>query len=393
LTKDNLSNDTDQLVQQFCTGDDLSTYDPYDIWKTGLGIHVKNLFNSSRMAGALPALCLTVYDNFINNTLRWGYQKQEYPIVRALAAQTLLIGYKKTNDQKLRIAAEKHLEWLRMHISTGYAGACWGLGFTWAASKDIIYSASTPHTTHTPYALEAFDMYTETTGDARYRGIIESCFRFYEKDVCIMFQDERMMAVSYGSFHDRTVTNASAYTLFAYTIFFKYLPGYAEEIRRKIRKLYQFIVSTQQENGSWYYSPDDKSSFIDCFHSCLVVKNLIKANEQIPLEGVETLIQKGYAYIKVNFFSTKTGLYKRFSKKNKPSFTKFDLYDNAEFLHLANRMEDHAVALELEESIKLHFIKGGSVYSVIDLLGRKRNKNTLRWAVMPYLFSLSNVNN
>lgn len=381
----------EQIIKQFCLRDDLATYDPYDIWKTGIGVRVKNLFNFSRLLGATPALALTLYDQLLNNRFRFGYKKQEYPIVRALAGQILLNEYQRSNDKELLSAVKNHLEWLEENMSKGYSGACWGLGFRWSAFKNVIYDANTPHTTHTPYALEAFHRYTQLTGDLKYIGLIKSCFRYYEKDVYVMFEDDNMMAVSYGPFRDKIVINASSYTLYAYSIFLDYFPEQRDYIHKKILKLYRFILKNQHADGSWFYSPDYKNSFIDCFHSCIVVKNLLKANNNVKIEGLETTIGNGYKYIIEQFFNYKYGLYKRFTRENKLSLTKFDLYDNAEVLNLANLMGDTKRVKDLETAINYYFIEGKNIYSVIDYLGIKRNKNTLRWAVMPYLYALSGL--
>lgn len=381
----------EQIVKQFCLRDDLATYDPYDIWKAGIGVRVKNLFNTSRLLGATPALALTLYDQLLNNRFRFGYKKQEYPIVRALAGQILLNEYQRSNDKELLSAVKNHLEWLEKNMSKGYSGACWGLGFKWSAFKNVIYDANTPHTTHTPYALEAFHRYTQLVGDQEYIGLIKSCFRYYENDVYIMYEDDEMMAVSYGPFKDKIVINASSYTLYAYSIFLDYFPEQRNYILNKILKLYRFILENQQADGSWFYSPDDKNSFIDCFHSCIIIKNLLKANKKVKIEGLEKIVGKGYKYINEQFFNNKYGLYKRFTRNNKLSMTKFDLYDNAEVLNIASMMGDTKRVKDLEKAINYYFIEGKNIYSVIDYLGIKRNKNTLRWAVMPYLYALSGL--
>ncbi|MEI6047779.1 MAG: hypothetical protein WCS03_02685 [Bacteroidota bacterium] len=378
------------LIHDFCLRENLRTYDPYDIWKTSQGIWVKNLFNTSRLLGALPALALTLYDQLINNNIRLGYKKQEYPIVRALAAQTLLSEYKRLNSGNLLEGAEIHLRWLEENASKGYSGACWGLGFRWSAFKNVVYDENTPHTTHTPYALEAFHLFTQITGNSKFVELIKSCFMYYEKDVCVMYEDDRMMAVSYGPFKDKTVTNASSYTLYAYSIFLDYFPEMREYILNKMQKLYRFIVANQMSDGSWFYSPDN-NSFIDCFHSCIIVKNLIKTNINEKIEGIEAIINNGWKYISEQFFNSEYGLYKRFTKKNKLSLTKFDLYDNAEVLNLTNLIGDNKKAKELDAAIDCYFINSKNIYSVIDYFAIKRNKNTLRWAVMPYLYALSGI--
>lgn len=380
-----------QMIQKYCLYDDLATYDPYDIWKTSLGIRVKNLFNTSRLLGAAPALGLTLYDQFLNNRFRFGYKKQEYPIVRALAAQTLLNEYQQSDEPVLLQYAVKHLEWLEENRCKGYAGACWGLGFKWSAFKNIIYDANTPHATHTPYALEAFHRYTQITGNQQYVGLIKSCYQFYEKDLCILYEDKDMIAISYGPLKDKIVTNVSSYSLFAYTIFLNYFPDQRDYILNKINKFYHFLYVNQHEDGSWHYSHPEKESFIDCFHSCFIIKNLLKANMAVRMKDLESVVEKGYRYIIDQFINKKYGLYKRFSINNKLSLTKFDLYDNAELLNIMKMIVDTGRAKNLEAAINKYFIDGTKIYSAIDFLGIKRNENTLRWAVMPYLYALSGL--
>ncbi len=380
------------LLKEFCLREDLKTYDPYDIWKTGLGIRVKNLFNTSRALGALPALGLSLYDLLFNNSVRLGYNKQEYPIVRALSCQILLNEYGKTGDNDLLSAAIIHLKWLDENKSVGYSGACWGLGFTWSAFRDIIYDANTPHVTHTPYALEAFHLYTRLTGDKQYVDLIRSSFLFFENDIHVLYEDEEMMAVSYGPYIDKIVNNASSYTLFAYSILLQYYPEKREYILKKISKLFRFVQKNQHPDGSWFYSHPEEESFIDCFHSCFIIKNLYKASKVVSLSGLDRVVENGFRYINENFYNSKYGLYKRFTRKNKLSLTRFDLYDNAEVLNLVNILGDEQRAGELAAAIRKHFIEGDNVYSAIDLMGVKRNRNTLRWAVMPYLYAISGLN-
>jgi hypothetical protein len=77
--------------------------------------------------------------------------------------------------------------------------------------------------------------------------------------------------------------------------------------------------------------------------------------------------------------------------KNKPSLVRFDLYDNAEMLNLAIMFSDYHLADQLANAIDRYFCNGHDVYSEIDFLGIRRNKNTLRWAVLPYVYALSQL--
>jgi hypothetical protein len=375
------------LIDRFLLKDDLSTYDPYDIWKTSLGIGVKKFYYKNKRLGIMPAGLLNLFDFYINNTLRIFYKKQEYPIVRAQAALALLNLYKKEQNEKYLGYAKKHIDWLLNNYSKGYSGYCWGTGFPIVISATLTYSKDTPFTTNVPYILEALHEYYQITKDENILVIIKSIYDFYENDVHVIDENEKIYITSYGPFKDRVVTNAVSYTMFSYSIFYLYLEN-KEYIQNKIVRMLSFIQSVQNKNGSWLYAPYDNNSFIDCFHSCFVVKNIYKSSLNISLDSKQT-IDNGYKFISESFFDNKTGLCKRFEKANKPSIVKLDLYDNAEFLYLAKLLEDKPRIKKIEDAIKHRFIKDYNVFSVIDIFGIQKNRNTLRWAVMPYLLALS----
>ncbi len=372
-------------------GDDLSTYDPYDIWKTSWGFQVKQLYNRRPWVGLVPAAALTVFDTFLNNGMRIGYRRQEYPIVRSIAALCLLNRYGKGGPRHLLACAGQHLDWLLEHSCPGYSGCCWGLGFPYGAGPRVIYDANTPLSTMTPYGLEALVHYTMVTGEKRFSFAIESIFSFFDRDIQVIAEDIDSMATSYGPFIDRIVINAISYTMYSLALA---LPSVSrrpkKRIEEKIRKLYRYIQRSQRADGSWLYSPQGHS-FIDCFHSCIVLKNVFKTNQARPLPGAEELIAAGYAYVKNAFFDEKRCMFRRFSLANKPGIVRFDLYDNAEVLNLAVLLGDRELAVRLLDSIQAGFCRGLDVYSQIDVSGTLRNRNTLRWALLPFLHAASQM--
>jgi hypothetical protein len=376
-------------IESHCCRADLSTHDPYDIWKTSVGFHVKDLFNHHRFAGMIPAAALTLFDLLLNNTARLFYSRQEYPVVRALAALALLNLHGKHGRDEYLEFTRVHLRWLVENSCTGFSGPCWGLHFRYAVSSSLVYDSNTPFSTMTPYALEAFVAYAQRTGDRQFDDVIRGIFRFFDRDIRVMEETDEYLATSYVPLKDRVVINASSYAMYAYALLLPYLDG-AQRSRseQRIAKLYAFVRRNQREDGSWLYSPEGRS-FIDCFHSCIVVKNLIKTNRIVPLPGCADVISRGYAYIRQNFFDPRKGLFRRFTLANKPSLIRFDLYDNAEMLQLAVLMSDEDLVRPLSDSIQRNFCDGQDIYSHIDIFGVRRNKTMLRWAVMPYLHALS----
>jgi hypothetical protein len=378
---------TEKIIDKYLLCDNLSTYDPYDIWKTDIGLKIKRLYYKHKYLGLLPAGILNIYDFYLNNSFRVGYKKQEFPVVRAFAILALLNLYKTEPKDIYLKYAKKHIDWLLNNSSSGYSGYCWGTGFEIVISDELSYDKSVPFSTNTPYILEALFEYFKVTNDSEILEVIKSIYQFYEKDLIVLKESDEVLIISYAPFKDRVVTNAVSYTMFAYSIFYQLLDE-KEYIRDKIMRMYNFISTVQQCDGSWFYAPYNSNSFIDCFHTAFVLKNIIKTRKNgIEIDSDRVLV-KGYRYIKESFYEPKERLYKRFSISNKPSIVKFDLYDNAEMLYLAKLMSDNRVIEELEKSIS-KFMDRDAIYSVLDLFGFRKNRDTLRWAVMPYILAKS----
>ena len=381
-----------ELIEQYCLQYDLSTYDPYDIWQTKIGRSIKNLYNTNKYIGLLPAGLLTLFDMFFKGIAKLTYKKNEYPIVRALAVQSLLNLYVIEHKEIYLKYAKNHIDWLLKNTCKGYSGYCWGLGFKYPVLKGLVYDKNTPLSTMTPYVLEALHMYNCVVKDASINKVILSIYDFLENDLKVMYEDEDVLATSYGPLKDRTVVNSVSYTLYCYSLLSHYyLTGENKtKANSKIVKLFNFIKNNQNKNGSWFYSTDG-GSFIDCFHSCFVVKNIIKSNLLIPLDGSDLIIKSSYKYIKESFNDDKYILYKRFSVSNKIGLVKVDLYDNAEMFNLAVLLNDMDLAENILINIKDTFFENGVIYSQIDLIDRKLNADTLRWAVLPFIYALSTL--
>jgi hypothetical protein len=377
------------LIEEVCLRNDLASFDPYDIWKTNTGVRTKTFFNCNRYAGMLPAALLSVLDLYLNSRRRWLYRKQEYPIVRAFGALILLALYKDNCRRDYLAFAKTHLDWLVGNGCKGYKGLGWGLSFEWPVSCGLYYDSNTPLSTATPYALEALVRYSTITASDEFVPSILKIYEFFEKDIKVIRESKKFLITSYGPSADRIVTNAVSYAMFSYCLLLPYVsPSDKSYVESKIIRLYNFVVSQQRSDGSWLYSPQG-NSFIDCFHSCIVLKNIIKSHKIFELPGADTVIAKGYEYLIENLRDKSSGLFRRFTKKNKPSLVRFDLYDNAEMLNLSYLMGDSAVTKSLQVAIRQEFHQGSDIYSQTDIFGIKQNKNMLRWAVMPYLYALT----
>jgi len=378
------------LFQKHLLSKGLKTPDPYDVWNTKLGQNIKKVYYKNKILGILPSAGLTIFDLYFNNQMRLGYREREYPIAHAYKALIGMELFKKTQETQYLSFVQDSISWLANNYSKGYSGYCWGINMPWV-SKIAVYNENIPHVTHTPYALEAFISFQKLTKTQEYEDTIISVFDFLENDLHKMIDNDLVLALSYSpKTEKRIVINANSYAMLCYALLADKSPLGRKYNEDKVKRLYQFLVDHQNSDGSWYYFSDDATgNFIDCFHTCFVLKNIFKVNKTVPLSNSEKIIAKGYQYLKDSLWDSKRNLFKRFSVTDRLSPVKYDLYDNAEMLNLAILLKDDALIETLSASIQKNFVSGEDIYSNIVYPNLKVNKNTLRWATLPYLYALS----
>lgn len=372
-------------------GPDLSTHDPYDLWKTKLGLWLRRLYYQNGTIAVPLVAPFFLLDAYAPRVVRAFIGPQEYPTVRAMAVMAALNLYQIHPDPKYLTLAENSADWLLENQSPGYHGACWGLNFPWM-TKGGYYPPTTPFITHTPYCVEALLKCFDATKKPRYYEAAVSTLNFLEEDLSVLFQENDKMAMGYGPGNEtRIVVNANSYGMMLYALLATRLPHVRDALLQKARRLYNFVTASQHSDGSWfYYNDTGKGNFIDCFHSCFVMKNLMKYGK---LAGVDVIpvVDKGLKYVLNNFVDRDNNLARRFTVSANPSFVKFDLYDQAELLNillLRGRQED---ADKLLEAVLKRFYlpERGTFGYQIDIFGLLNRMSYLRWAVMPMTLVLS----
>jgi len=372
-------------------GPDLCTHDPYDLWKTKLGLWLRRLYYQNGIITAPLVAPFFLLDLYAPRVVRAFIGPQEYPTVRAMAVMAALNLHQIAPDSKYVRLAEISADWLLEHQSPGYHGACWGLNFPWM-TKGGYYPPTTPFITHTPYCVEALFRCFDITKKEKYHEAALSTLKFLEMDLSIIFEENDKIAMGYGPGNEnRIVVNANSYAMMLYALLATKMPELCDTLLQKARRLYNLVVASQNQDGSWlYYRDANAGNFIDCFHSCFVMKNLIKYGK---LAGVDVIpaVDKGLGYVLENFVDRKYHLARRFTVSANPSFVKFDLYDQAELINvllLRGRQQD---AETLLQAVLQHFYlpeKRTFGYQ-IDVFGLLNKMSYLRWAVMPMTLVLS----
>ncbi|MGB8986481.1 MAG: hypothetical protein WCC37_07760, partial [Candidatus Sulfotelmatobacter sp.] len=127
------------------------------------------------------------------------------------------------------------------------------------------------------------------------------------------------------------VVNASAYRAFLLTKAGIELsePRYLEVAKRNLN----FVLSSQNENGSWFYAMDGVRDFIDHFHTCFVLKALAKIDILTGSNQNSNAIERGVSYYVKNLVDV-NGLPVPFSKRPRFTVYKREAYDYAECINL-----------------------------------------------------------
>ncbi len=366
------------------------SFDPYDFWCTSFGIWVRQLFYRGTLFGKLGALAIVMVDWLLPLTFRklLGAQPRVYPILSA--HKWLLMAHQgRLSDCRLAL----------YDLRTQAVGlpdmAAWGLGFPWM-SKNGLYGPDIPFVTHTPYVMEALLVLAdqpELHDEAM--NLFHGTWNFLES-LKVMHRGKDELALSYAPVEEpRIVVNANSYAAFAYAL--HSVHGKSEvrdEASLKAKHLARWVVRQQQTDGSWFYYADrEHGNFIDCFHSCFVIKNLLKVKRLLPdLEDiVEQPIDKGWRYIKEKFFDRRAGLCRRFTVRSHRDPFRWDLYDQAEFLGLLVDFGELDRAIDFARCVEKRFSKGSNWYCRIDVFGRRWGRNFLRWGIMPFWYHRSRL--
>lgn len=359
-------------------------FDPYDVWATP---HVGQLkqfwYRGSHVAGVLLSF-LYILDwmapHFFRRCMK--VQPAYFPHVESML-------FCLSDNKNSRSFIIDNLK------STCSPDGGWGLPFTWF-SKNGTYAPSTSFVTNTPYVMEALLCLAnnkEAQDDAL--DMFYGTWRFLESlNKTLMTSNQ--LALSYAPVKEsRLVINANSYAALAFAL--HALHGKAEvreDARNKVLRLLNWVVAQQETDGRWWYYADrEPGNFIDCFHSCFVVKNLVKVKRLLPeyCTVVDGAVIRGWQFIRDRFYDPQAGLCRRFVVRSHHDSYRWDLYDQAEYLGLLldfNMLEDASTfAKRVEQRFKLD----QDWYCRIDIFGQRWGRNFIRWGIAPFLFHLDRL--
>ncbi len=371
-----------------------ASHDPYDLWGTRYGLFSRRLYYGKHPLG-VPLVAPLLLAEIVCPSVRTLFvRKQRFATADAQLALAFLNLHELTGEARFLARAEEFGAHLLRTSIAGYSGHCWGYPFDWQNNHGL-WKRDTPFITATPYAFEAFLGLHEATGDAQHLEVAESIARFVQNDLHDTPTSEDATAGSYSPNDRSQVLNASAYralVLFEAARRFNE-PRYAQTAQRNLH----FILQNQRADGAWLYALDHPSErFIDHFHTCFVLKNLVKLNRQLNNDAVRKAVVKGYEYYRRELFDPE-GLPKSFVLEPRTQLVRLEMYNFAEAITLGALLRD-SIPAAFEHAQRLAAVlvsrfQCGAGYFVTRVYrgGWRHTFPFIRWPQSQLLYALTNL--
>ena len=355
--------------------------DPYDIWSLEMLGKMKRNWTGGKggLRIALPVIggMEWLFPEMFRTLL--GVKRHDFPHVEAM----------------LYLASGKDEAALLEYFCKTRSDGGWGLPFGWY-SKNGYYGPKIPYVTNTPYVMEALLLL------ARNPLLAEKAMEVFDGTWEFLSSLKEMsstgsgLALSYAPVDEpRMVINANSYAAFAYAMHAVHgLAGRQELARERAIRIANWVIMQQRPDGSWlYYADNDSGNFIDCFHSCFILKNLVKLNRLIGpgFDALDCAVDKGWRYLRETFYDEDHGICRRFAAHSHRDPFKWDLYDQAEYLGLLVDFGRLDEASEFAGRVEARFCRKGDWFCRIDFLGRRWGKGFLRWGIAPFRHSAARL--
>lgn len=310
-----------------------TSHDFQSFYASGIGQWAKATYYKRPRLGILAVAPMVFSEAFVPSARGIFWKRQRFPIADAHYAMGFAFLAKTTNKDIYYEKALHFLEVLKTTRCAGYNNYCWGYPFNWVTLRGTI-EKGTPLITTVPYIYEAFRQVWEIDKVQEWLQIMESIAEHALLDYKDFKTSASASTCSYtpDPAQSVAVVNANAYRAFLLTCAAN---DFAEEKYWKVaERNLNFVLESQNEDGSWYYAKDGKRNFIDHFHTCFVMKALAKIEALMGHPGCTKAIDRGIEYYSKNLFD-EVGSPRPFSSRPRMTVYRRELYDYAECINLA----------------------------------------------------------
>ncbi len=348
-----------------------TSQDHQDFYASKVGRAAKNLYYKSKLAGTAAVVPMVFCEAFAPWMRRFFFPRMRLPISDAHFAMGFAYLHQATGDPEYLKRAVHFLQVLEETRCPAYERHGWGYPFDWQTQGGIL-AAGTPLITTTPYCYEAFDAVYRIDGNPKWRAVMQSTAEHGLLDYKDVETRPGAATCTYTPYGGEKVVNSSSYRagmlLQAYETFGD------DRYRAAAERNLAFVLDSQNSDGSWPYAMDGKRGFIDHFHTCFVLKGLVKSERVTRDPALTRAIERGVRYYVDHLFD-EDGLPKPFSRKPRLTVYKRELYDCAECLNLGMLLRgrfadlDSVVDKTVDDILKHWILPSGAFRSRKLLLG------------------------
>jgi hypothetical protein len=207
--------------------------------------------------------------------------------------------YIKSGDANYLRQAKELFDRLVANRSQQSSNLCWGYPFSWQTSEKL-YPPNFPNIAATIQGGLAILTYWEATRLAEGPELLESVVSFILDDLQRSRQKGRLF-LSYSPADQYQVLNVNAQMM-----------GFLAQVSRAlgisscdslIAELLETIIAFQRPDGSWPYRVDEEPSFVDNYHTAILLENLRLVSENRGHEEGLHAFQKGLRFYKENLLA------------------------------------------------------------------------------------------
>jgi uncharacterized protein YyaL (SSP411 family) len=307
-----------------------------------LGSRAKALYYKNKLLGTAAVAPMVFSEAFFPSARRLFHRRMQFPIAGAHYAMGFAYLYEATGEKRYFEKAIHFLKVLQETRCPGFKEYCWGYPFDWVTLNGTI-PTNTPLITTTPYVFEAFLKVYQLQPRDEWREVIESIVRHVTTDIKDLKWSETAYTCSYTPYDKGLVVNPSAYRSFMLTSAAKFLDR--DDLLKIARGNLNFVLESQNADGSWPYAKDGIRNFVDHFHTCFVMKALAKIHGLTGESRVLEALRRGVNYYVNNLFA-EDGMPRPFSKAPRLTVYKREGYDSAECINLCLLLRDRFPQLE-----------------------------------------------
>jgi len=320
-----------------------TSYDHQSFFAGPLGGSAKALYYKRPKLGTLAVAPMILFEAFLPNARQLFWYKQRFPIADAHYAMGFALMADLNGDRGYYDRAVHFLEILESTRCPGFQFHGWGYPFDWVTRSGVM-RAGTPLITTTPYVYEAFSYVYGIDQKQRWLDVMASTAEHAARDFPERQVGPDAATVGYKPLDTRGgVVNASAYRAFLLMSAARQFAR--DDYRETAERNLNFVLESQQADGSWFYAVDGVRDFVDHFHTCFVLKSLAKIEKLTGHEGCRSAIEAGVRYYVENLFDDE-GLPKPFSRAPRLTVYRQELYDYAECINLGTLLKGQFRALD-----------------------------------------------